>query len=390
MKYYTSILTIVVIISSCSNKKSIRNMEFVSDSIPTYYFNNHISADTLTYSNVIESVRYVPLETMENCYLSDAMLTILKIKNKYILRSGGIMAPIVKMFGYNGEYVANALTVGRGPKETTSLLEWTTNGDKVCMFGFDKAVIYESTSKKTQAYRLPNNEGLPFSQWCSVSKNKYAATSALPYMPEFNKNEIPYLVIMDSTFTVKKKIYYSKPRKIYQNPIPEITKSTEGWVLSSNGVEPLFIDVFNDTVYRIDTNENLLPKYILRRSREQMPKVEEANAKLSKIADRIHFTKILDGKDYICLNTIDGTGKTGFYMWHKSQQTPICINKAICRFPVSFDGFHGELMVDQIIGNTIIAAIPANKLTNVLPGLKEDDNPVVVEIKLKDNYIPER
>ncbi|MBR2196188.1 MAG: hypothetical protein IJ911_11300 [Salinivirgaceae bacterium] len=39
--------------------------------------------------------------------------------------------------------------------------------------------------------------------------------------------------------------------------------------------------------------------------------------------------------------------------------------------------------------NTIIAAIPAHKLINVLPNLKEDDNLVVVEIKLKDNYVPQ-
>ncbi|MBO7478803.1 MAG: 6-bladed beta-propeller [Salinivirgaceae bacterium] len=389
MKYFISFLTFIIIVNSCTNKEKNKYVELVSDSIPTYYLNNQIAVDTLTYSNIIECVKYVPLETKEDCFISDVMLTALESNNNYIVRSGAIRTPIVKMFNSNGKYVANVLTVGRGPKETTSLLEWTTNGDKVCMFGFDKAVVYWTTNKKTQAYRLPNNEGIPFSQWCSVSKNKYAATSALPYMPEFNKNEIPYLVIMDSTFKIEKKIYYSKPRKIYQNLIPEITKSTEGWVLSSNGTEPLFIDVFNDTVYKIDTNETLLPKYILKRTKEQMPKVEETNAKQSKIADKIHFTKILDGKDYICLNTINGAGKTEFYLWNKNKENPICVN-SMCRIPVSFDGFHGELMVDQVIGNTIIAAIPANKLTHVLPGLKEDDNPVVVEIKLKDNYIPEK
>ena len=221
-----------------------------------------------------------------------------------------------------------------------------------------------------------------------MGNGNYAGIYHTPIFEEYDQNKIPFLIFMDSSLKIIKNTYYNRPRKIYQKPIPDISNPTDGWILKSNGATPVFIDVFNDTIYKVDTNMSIQPLYVLHRA-NNMPNVKNVNEKPSKVAEKIYYKGIIDAKDYISLFTINGEKKAGFYLWHKSSKMPICVN-SIGRFPVSFDGFHGEIIVEQIIGNTIIAAIPANKLTHVLPGLKEDDNPVVVEIKLKDNYIPER
>ena len=74
----------------------------------------------------------------------------------------------------------------------------------------------------------------------------------------------------------------------------------------------------------------------------------------------------------------------------KNNEDPICVHD-VCEVPLSFDGYHGAVRFHTVsaIDNTIIAAIPADKLMNVLPNLKEDDNLVMVEIKLKDGYNPQ-
>ena len=98
---------------------------------------------------------------------------------------------------------------------------------------------------------------------------------------------------------------------------------------------------------------------------------------------------VLESQDYIFLSYRNGDEKSA--IWHKSSSQMILQSNdgfsRNFRVPASFDGFSGIIEVKQIAhGNTIISAIPAGKLLNVLPGLKEDDNPVVVEIKLKDYY----
>lgn len=376
---------------SCNNHQNGHEKN-VKDSLVTYYLAKDGIFDTLSYSNVINSVKYIPLETQKDNLIDEILLGVVKCGNQYFIKSGIPNRTFrIKSYDTLGIFLKNIVTTGRGPNEILMFNDWSANLEtkQLTIVGRDKVVILNTTTKQTKTFRKPFIDKLNsmVTDVVQMGNGDYVGIYHTPIFEEYDQNKIPFLIFMDSSFKVTKNIYYSQPRKIYQRPIPDISNPTDGWVLKSNGTDPIFIDVFNDTIYGVDNSLSIQPMYVLHRDDKNMPNVKNVNEKPSKVVEKIYYKGIIDAQDYICLATINGAKKSGLYIWHKSCETPICVNST-GRFPVSFDGFHGEIIAEQIIGNTIIATIPANKLMNVLPGLKEDDNPVVVEIKLKDNYTP--
>lgn len=418
MKKYQLFLAFSLIVVACNK---INNMgengrvlttESSEDTIKTYVLNNSIAFDTLSYSNVIESVKYTPLSSGDQSLLGELDM-IVKTDKYYILLSDGWNSKMkMKAFDHNGRYVKDVLHVGRGRNEVFSCFGCSYNSEYAQMLAHDllgsKLVSIDVNDLSVKMYPMPafcseaiiddesikritGGEYFKLSTIVQVAKDLYVGTSGIPLHEAFDENLIPPLCFLDSVFEITEALFYDEPRKVFQKMAEGSNKVIEGWELGNSGKGVFFIDVFNDTIYSVEADKRIKAKYILHRTDEQMPRVTDVKVKNSAVAEKIHFTGLFETDNYILLKTLNGDLKKGFYMWSKNNEAPICIHD-FCEVPLSFDGYHGAVPFRSIYATTdnkIIAAIPADKLMSVLPNLKEDDNLVVVEIKLKDNYVPQ-
>ena len=415
---YQLFLAISVIAVACNKVNNmgengrVLTTESSDDTLKTYVLNNSIAFDTLSYSNVIESVRYIPLSSDNQSMLGE-LEEIIKTDKYYILLSDPWNSNMkMKAFDHNGRYVKDVLHVGRGRNEVISCDGCSYNREYSHILAtcdcFEKIASIDANDLTVKLYPTPafcseaivDNESIirytggeyfTMFQTVQIAKDLYVATTTgTPWHKVFDENLIPPLCFIDSAFEITEALFYDEPRKINQEVKVGVNKATDGWELGNSGNGVFFIDVFNDTIYSVEADKRIKPRYILHRTDEQMPQVTDVKLKNSVVAEKIHFTGLIETDNYILLRTLYGDLNVGFYMWSKNNEAPICIH-GDCSVPLSFDGYHGTVEFHTIYatGNTIISAIPAHKLINVLPNLKEDDNLVVVEIKLKDNYVPQ-
>ena len=418
MKKYQLFLAISFIAVACNKANNMGEngsapaTESDEDTIKTYVLNRSIAFDTLSYSNVIESVKYIPLSSNDQSLLGNLDM-IVKTDKYYILLSDKDSPNLkLKAFDHSGQYVKDLIHVGRARNEVLSYDWCSYNSEYAQMLACDilgnKLVSIDVNDLSVKMYPFPafcseeiiDNEsvkrltgGAYFRLYSTVllAKDLFVGTPGIPSHKVFDENLVPYLCFMDSAFENCEAFFYDEPKKIFQELKEGAIKAIEGWELGNSGNGVYFIDIFNDTIYSVEADKRIKAKYILHRTDEQMPEVTDVKVNNSLVAEKIHFTGLFETDDYILLRTLNGDMKTGFYMWSKNNEAPICIHGAR-DVPLAFDGFHGAVPFRSIyatIDNTIIAAIPADKLINVLPNLKEDDNLVVVEIKLKDGYVPQ-
>lgn len=416
MKKYQLFLAISLVAVACNKANNVGEnisapaTESGEDTIKTYVLNRSIAFDTLSYSNVIESVKYIPLSSDDQSLLGELNM-IVKTDKYYILQSGWSTDIKLKAFDHNGQYVRDLIHVGRARNEVLSFDHCSYNSEYAQMLACDglsdKLISIDVNDFSVKMYPLPafcsdaiiDNESVKrltgggyFRLWETVqlSKDLFVGTPGISWHKILDENLVPYLCFMDSAFENGVALFYDEPRKLFQEVKEGSIKATDNWRLGNSGQGVFFIDMFNDTIYSVEADKRIKPRYILHRTEKQMPQVTDVKVNNSAVAEKIHFTGLVETDDYILLRTLNGDMKTGFYMWSKNNEAPICIHDA-CFVPLSFDGYHGTVRFNTICatGNTIIAAIPADKLMNTVPNLKEDDNLVVVEIKLKDNYTPQ-
>lgn len=418
MKKYQLFLVISFIAVACNKASNTSEnggalaAEPGEDTIKTYVLNRSIAFDTLSYSNVIESVKYIPLSSNDQSLLGNLDM-IVKTDKYYILLSDKDSPNLkLKAFDHSGQYVKDLIHVGRARNEVLSFDHCSYNSEYAQMLACDmisdKLISIDANDLSVKMYPLPafcseaikDNESIKrltgggyFKLWETVllAKDLFVGTPGVSWHKELDENLIPYLCFIDTTFENIEALFYDEPRKLFQEVKEGSIKATDNWRLGNSGQGVFFIDMFNDTIYSVEADKRIKPRYVLHRTDEQMPEVTDVKVANSAVAEKIHFTGLFETDDYILLRTLNGDMKTGFYMWSKNNEAPICIHD-FCEVPLSFDGYHGAVKfhaVSAAIGNTIIAAIPADKLMNVLPNLKEDDNLVVVEIKLKDGYNPQ-
>ena len=90
-------------------------------------FDDKALYDTLSYSNIIQSVNYIPLETRQEAFIGRRVNGIKRMRDKYIIMSRNGMNASFKLFNADGTYYSDALTIGRGPVEMTFFSSYTFN-----------------------------------------------------------------------------------------------------------------------------------------------------------------------------------------------------------------------------------------------------------------------
>jgi len=386
----------VILMASCSQgtKPSqsdtiASDTSTVADTLRVYNFSNNAPFDTLRYNNLIESVKFIPLETIDDALLEDWNLYAYKIGDKYVVTSGENERLKVKVFDENGKFLKNGFVCGRGHFEMPLPYSHFVDeiAGRVIINGMDKVLIFNVNTFKTDVYFTNLRGEHNIFRIYPLGTNTYAGLDVPQDEPETDKAGFPYLFLLDSSFNIVDALRYDKDEERRGLLPPEgkdakYSMLKESWQLSQiqNGL--LFKQIYNDTIFFISPDFKQEPAFVLNRGRDLIPTFAERKQSYKTQFDKMCLTNVFESKDYIFL--LYRRMEYKLAIWHKSSSQTLLQSNSN-DIPVSFDGFSGTIKAMQAVhGNTIISAIPAGNLHNVLPGLKEDDNPVLVEIKLKD------
>lgn len=384
--------------ASCNNriKQPESTEKEVEATLPSYDVLSAPIYDTLTYNNIIESVKYIPLETSSKSMLTSRHLFAHKYGNKYIVTSDNYEELKIRVFDDNGAYITNGVTLGRGRFEVPLPYTFTIDeyNGTIVIDGFDKVLVFDINTLKTQEFRLTPFDGDQIYYLYPLANNSYVGLGVPIRDEKMDKANYPFAYLLDSVFNVKSALRYPNAEKrhviMFQSETPYgITH--ERWKCSQSENGLLFLQRYNDTIFFINKDFQQTPLLIVERGDKYRPSFDNQKKKYLESLKKISFSNVFESKDYLFLTYKSDTTWHKTVMWAKSNPNILCKSGIEDAIPVSFDGFSGTVNVKQVQhSNTIIAAIPAHKLLHVLPNLKEDDNPVVVEIKLKDNYSLEK
>ena len=388
----------LLLILACKNRSNntVRVlMDDVADSILVFSFDDEALFDTLSEDNIIESIKYIPLSSEREAIMPEGLI-IRKFSKEFLALEGYLgTAKQSKIFDLNGNYIKDAFHIGRGPNELTNFMSFTANekSNKAYFLSFDKILSLNMNDYSMFTRTIPNSlENTETFDWCALNNGDLVTKTTFP-VEDFETNKYPFLFVYDSCFNKVREHYYSHSRDLYQNLISGVTPAPwENWSISSSPNGGTFIDMYSDTIYSILDGGELKPAYIISRGDKYMPTIEEVNYPAEKKGKKIYYRYIIENDQYVILH-YGYDNKCFVNIWNKKNGKLLCHQevRTLLYYPIDFSigGYHGELLVDYITSdNCIYVAIPARNLMEEIPGLKPDDNPVIVEIKLKDNYNP--
>lgn len=338
--------------------------------------------DTLSYSNIIEKVRFIPLETRKEAFI-ERVLKIAIMGDNYLIASGRPNNPSIKLFSQDGKYQADAVTVGRGPKEFTLISSFAFNDSTgnitVMGTGDGKVVKYDVETAEKTRYRL--KEGLDIHHLIALDNGSYMALNS-NYPQKKPKEPYPYMFLMNQDFEVINSFFDMTDR--YQKNIEGVT---EGPALRyqffgySGGA--IYRDILSDTVFYIDNELKFHPVAIFDFGNKKPSLHETAYDSWDKKQKKVYIRSIevsdkyliasYDYKKLLCESIWDlETGKMIYY----SENDLLGLN-------YSFDGFKGRIPFATLNNDKILALLNASECIDMFPEIKDDDNMVLVEITLK-------
>ena len=345
-------------------------------------FDDEALFDTLSYSNIIRSVRYIPLETKKEAFIGRRVTGIGRIRDKYMIMSISGMTPICKLFNADGTYYADAFTMGRGPVEMTfvSSCSWNDSTGLVTILDIEggKAVKTDVTSLEKKRFSV-NNANKYYSRLVALENDNYLAKSD-------NQNRTadgpaPYMYVLSPDFQIVDSLCDMVNRE--KKTIEGVDGPQLQDFLFRYPGGAIYKDLQNDTVFFVDNSLDFNPIAIFDFGKKK-PTLKESNYdSWEKKKNKIYINKIDMSDDYIHV-TYDYDKLLYEAVWSLGSGQLIYKSSAdLLGMNFSFDGFKGRLPFVYFIDNRLYALVDASRLTNVIPGLRPDDNAVLVEFTLK-------
>ncbi len=345
--------------------------------------------DTLTLNNLIESVRYIPLESSDSA-LIDAV-NVRKIGDVYCCVASGFLNSMVKLFDSNGRYIRDVFRIGRARDEISNNSTFRINASS-------REIIANSISTRkyvffnldSLTYRTVYNDKFDIFPFHPLGKGHYVA---LP------RNNRP---VNGSTIT---ETYYSLPHLMFYDSDLNITgtagdgakpwRDLETTVIprlysdileSGDGVIYRYVD--GDTVYTVDADERMVPAIILDIPNKLKPTIRQAEIDPASRKDQMIYVQYFQlSRDYVFIEyRYGGVNYSG--IWSRDNGQLLFLNTfpyGINPILISVDSYCTQLNVEYLNrrDNVIITPINASYLVGTIPGLKADDNPVIIEITLR-------
>ncbi len=397
MKY---LIIIVVSLSLFNDSKISEN-----DSI-TFSLEDLTKKTTIRLSELgVTDIEYIPLETNEKSYISgnfDMMLAgseILAGKDFYIIKHFNE----IKKFSENGSFVASIGVTGRGPEEFLTAHDIDINRKTREIYVVDgwkkKFFVYSENGSFLRSFPAPVNtvdfkltpEGILCYSSDITGDTKYSYTlidnagnilERIPNKYQWN------LISKNGAFVLNENIFYEHDNQLFKK------------------------EVYSDTIYRFN-NGKFVPHITLNHGNKLItPVARSVQAPMDLMTKFISQENIFEFGDYIYYEFLTDRHKHTFIGSKKTNSKRIMINNldiSTKRFKGFINDIDGgpALLPYTVKNNNIMVCIadaillkkyqfskdftesspryPNKKkeLEKLLKNLKEDDNPVLILMKIK-------
>lgn len=361
---------------------------------------------TVKISEIADEIYYIPLETKSESLISDPA-KIRTTDNLIFVKNRNPQS--LKVFDYNGNYVTDIGKNGNGPGEFTHFISFGIDEIKKIIVVFNavpyKLLTFDYDGKFKESF--PYNDGKYVNDIDFISDNKYIVMKSnasgitdFSYQIYTNNHQLIAKRIKPINFTMKGSFGLSQAFSYY------IFKNQ--FIVKEN--------LLNDTVYFVSAMNSMIPKYVFnfgklafplelqKNSLELTLKARESGrANVSELDEYIMPDGMFETKAYIILCY---RLKQKFYWGYYNKQTKetcTTVNQGIIN---DYDGgppfhpiyqknnmivgfIHAYEFIDYINSSTFKNAIPKypekkKELENLSNSLNENDNPVLMLVKLKE------
>ncbi len=344
--------------------------------------------DTLRMGEMIESVRYIPLESSDNA-LIDAVW-VRKMGDIYCVVSS-FPYSFMKLFDAEGKYIRDPFIIGRARNEISNISNYTVDvpGREVIAIslGTDKYVFFNLDSLN---YRVIYNKDHSIPRFYPLGNGRYAA------LPKNNRavygatidevyDSLPHILFCDSVLDVTGTAGDgAKPyRNLESTTYPYLSTSM---LESGDGV--IYRYVNSDTVFTVDADEQMVPAIILDIPDKLKPTMKQSETDpLSRKEQMIYVNQFQLSKDYVFIDYYNkGILHSG--IWSRDTGQLLFLNVfqyGMNPIFISDEGHSVQLNVRYLNrrDNVIITPVAASFLAGRVDGVKDDDNAVIMEITLR-------
>ncbi len=351
----------------------------------------------LVLSDITDDIQYIPLETNE--YNLIGYVNKLKFNNQYIFVQDANPVSL-HVFDFYGKYIRKIGTHGRGPNEYNYLNDFAISSFKpqVWLLTFTPYKLLEYNLKGVFVQQIEYSMSDNYNRIESLFNDKYLIMRT----NSFGNTPFTFSIFSDDIKLLKSAV---KPEQFKYSG--NVTSSKNNfWFYVFNNNYYAKENVLNDTLYRISTSLEFLPQYVF------------DSGKYKQTMDfRENFMEYYKRKDlkYIIHNTIFETSKYLIYSYMFNMKTRFdyydkTIKKSFAfktkGIPNDLDGgidFVPEYQKNElIIGYVNVLELkeyvasedfknstpkyPEKKkqLEKLANSLNENDNPVLMLIKLKE------
>ena len=365
-------------------------------------------------SEIASEISYIPLETNDS--------SLVKTVSKGLFFEGGLFyvnevkghqSSILKIFNAKGEFIRQFNRFGRGPQEYGSIsnLQIDCKTGNICIQSFDKIVEYTSDYQFIRSVNFKTNLK-PFDYYytksCKLDDNTYFLSVSMAKVNDCS------VVVIDTMSNYKLTIKYPEAEKklvselsrAYSFTNPRIYKFRDS-VRVINGLD--------ENVLSINKNLELDTAYIIRYGKYK-PKGDYSNRAGAKSPIIYLYADIFESKEYLFLQfnlgslahksreVKSGSGKKILLpitcaVFNKTNGVFTFVDQTEYNYIGFADDYEGgpafwpsyisddEYMVSYIDAIDFIQHAQTHKVSDkfkkIADGLNENDNPVVVLVKLK-------
>ncbi len=297
------ILVFVLISNGCQSKSNNPNLdnplekqvvqkdEFFSIDVPELLKHKQ----KVNVSEIATSIEYIPLETTPNSLLgriSDAVIT----KDYIFIKHRG--SPLLTQFSRDGKYIRKIGIEGRGPKEYARMRKFSIDEQneliyihtnwtrKILTFTFDGDYVKSIDLKGNDIFccTWSHDSALVSFQEPNIGNEKYVFLET-----SFNGDTIQGIsnhIFWPSDESSQRMIDYSSRNSSYR---ANNKLHLKGW--------------YNDTVYTYNSENKIVPKYIVDLKNYKIPDTQIPTRKSSKpLPEKCYWTGVNESANYIFIN----------------------------------------------------------------------------------------
>ncbi|HCV16420.1 MAG TPA: hypothetical protein DF637_08825 [Rikenellaceae bacterium] len=358
------------------------------------------TGEIVNLSHIADEIRYVPLETKKESLIDGGIIYVFFEKGHiYVVDNTN-----VKIFDSNGKYLSTINRLGRGPEEYSDILNANVDpqSGNVTIFSYSgKLKEYDINGNFISSVQIPDLKGCDFLNCIKFDDNTYLSS-----VQQRTDKGIEYsLVAFDAL---------SKVKLIIDNPADnsELNVARIPSLLRfEDKIRIIHRDVDMDTVYSLTTDMKLEESFIFNYGKYKMP-YNKSNYKEilgSKTSNNISLSgDVIESGNYLFLKFNFRGIKTESY---ERRWNIVCgiFNKVdgkltLMKEPVKGKlGFRNDIDTglvfwpySQCSDNYLLSMYPADKfktladssvssakVKEIAAKLDENDNPVVVIVKVK-------